>query len=655
LVIDRENKLDFFKELYAEAKAHAQGLHEAFDRNLEQYKGSKEIDDGEDALTVRNITYELIESQVSSYIPTPVVNPSVWSERNERNAKSVENLLKNLRDRLSYEKMNDLDERYNPIYGGSVWLAEWDNAIVTHNSVGDVKVTCTNPLQFTGQPGIWDVRDMEYCFIEFSTTTDDIVRQYGVSLKVAEATERSEEYADNTATIYVCYYRDEDGKVCQFIWSEDEVLSDIEDYYARKIKVCKKCGKREELCSCEKPELETLSEEEETIDHDIVLSDGTILPHRSEKIGKDGQVVTETVESAMTDQFGNPAYDNVDGILIPKTIQVEIPVYEDTKLPWYRPSLLPIVIRKNTSQEESVFGQSDCEFIRPQQQAINKLESRILEKLIKGGVFPLIPEDAIIELDNSVLEKAFRVKPGQIGMYNTLDLQANISQDIAQSDRLYDQAKRILGISDSFQGQYDGSAQSGIAKQMQIQQSAGRLDSKRKMKNAAYAELDEVIFQLYLAYADEPRPISYVDSFGRMQNAQFNRYDFIARDESGEYYYEDRYLFSADAAADAERDRIGLWQENRQNFQSGAYGNPQDLETLLIFWMNMEKAHYPYAHDNVERIRRRIEEQAQMQQLMMQNQQLQAQNQEQGQIIQAMNNPETIKAYANMLNGGQRQ
>ena len=132
------------------------------------------------------------------------------------------------------------------------------------------------------------------------------------------------------------------------------------------------------------------------------------------------------------------------------------------------------------------------------------------------------------------------------------------------------------------------------------------MDSKRQMKNAAYAEIDQIIFQYYLAYADEPRPATYRDAQGNLQNYLFNRYDFIERDEAGEYYYNDQYLFRTDATIDIEKSRELLWQENRQNFQSGAYGDPALPQTQLIFWQNMEKAHYPWANDNVERIKAEI-------------------------------------------------
>lgn len=143
------------------------------------------------------------------------------------------------------------------------------------------------------------------------------------------------------------------------------------------------------------------------------------------------------------------------------------------------------------------------------------------------------------------------------------------------------------------------------------------------MKNAAYAEIDQIIFQYYLAYADEPRPATYRDAQGNLQNRIFNRYDFIERDEAGEWYYNDQYLFRTDATVDVDKSRELLWQENRQNFQQGAYGDPATPQTQLIFWQNMEKAHYPWANDNVERIKAEIQRQQEIAQYQEQIKQLQ--------------------------------
>ena len=288
-------KLSFFKDLYEDARAKSDVIYEKLDTYYEQYKGSPKIDGSDvEAKQVRNITYELIESQVTSYIPTPSVTPKMWSEQNERNAKSIETLLRNKRNELKFEKMNDMDERFNPIYGGSVWLIEWDNSITTHNTVGDVRISCLSPKRFTGQPNIYEVADMEYCFIQFETTKEELVRKYGVTFDVADEAENDDEADDKTATLYICYYKNDQGKVCQYVWSGETELSDIEDYFARKRYICKKCGKRKELCNCEEPEFELANDEYEEVKYDIKRSDGSFIPAQSEVI-KDGQVVDKVV------------------------------------------------------------------------------------------------------------------------------------------------------------------------------------------------------------------------------------------------------------------------------------------------------------------------------------------------------------------------
>lgn len=652
--IDKKNKLAFFKDLYDNARSNTSVLYEDFEKWKKQYKGDLEIDGSTvSATTNRNITYELVESQFSSYIPTTAVSAESYSERNERNAKSIEKLLRNKRNKLPFERMNDIDERYAPIYGGSVWLVEWDDSIKTHTTVGDIKVSVLSPTHFVGQPYIYDVDDMEYCFISFETTKEDLVRKYGVDVESADETEsESGGEQDETATVVVCYYKDEDDKICQYIWSGDVELLDIEDYYSRKRYVCKNCGKRKEICECDKPDYEMLDDEYEELDHDIVLSDGSVL-YANSPVMENGQVVMETQSQQGYLADGSVAMDEVDGIRVPLMVDVQVPKMERTKIPYYTPTKFPIVIRKNTSQEDSLFGQSDCEFIRPQQQAINKLESRILAKSMKAGVYPTAPYDSAAQFDNGLYDNVIKVDQGNQKLFGRIDLQVDLTQDTAQAERQYDQAKRILGITDSYVGQADSTAQSGKAKQIQVNQAAGRLDSKRRMKNAAYAEIDEIIFQYFLAYADEPRTVSYTDSMGRMQNATFNRYDFIERDENGEYYYNTSYLFSTDLTGDIEQSRETIWAENRSNFQNGCYGNPQNPETLLIFWQQMEKHHYPDARDMVERIKAQIEAAQQAQAMQQQLAQVKAENKElTAQKMAAEDKARYAEGYISYLQGG---
>ena len=272
------------------------------------------------------------------------------------------------------------------------------------------------------------------------------------------------------------------------------------------------------------------------------------------------------------------------------------------KVPYYTPDSFPIVIRKNTSGDGRLFGQSDCEYIRPEQQAINKIESRILQKLLRAGITPIVPEDATITLNNSVFGQVIKIRPGEsASQYGKVDTTPDISQDIAEAERLYEHSKRILGISDALMGVDTARFESGYAKQLRINQASGRLESKRKMKYTAYAALDKKIFELYLAFADEARALIYKDAYGRIHDIGFNRYDFLEYDsERGTFYFDDAYLFSVDLNGGAEYQREELWQRNLENLKAGTLGAPDSPVTLLRYWQCQERAHYPHARENVE-------------------------------------------------------
>ena len=551
-------KLEFFKTLYQCAEnAYAPKL-EAFERAMRQYKGSTEIDGSDEtAITVRNITYEIVESQVSSDIPSPKADATSYSEKRGRNATSIERLCRSIRSKLPFDEMNDIDERYTYVYGGSVWHIDWDNTSEYMGEVGGVRIECLSPCDFIPQPSIYDIDDMEYCFLKFVTTKSELTRRYGIPEEQTSLADFEYEYdgeadASDTVKTVTCFYRDEDGEIGRFIFSGDLVLSDLPRYYMRKQRICLECGEDEDLCRCKEKKVENADVEYEVIrDYDC----------------------------------------NGDGHL------------SSVEIPYYVPRLFPVVIRKNTSAEKQLFGQSDCDYIRPEQQAINKVESRILQKLLRAAITPIVPEDASISLNNSVFGQVIKMKPGEsAAQYGKVDTTPNISQDIAEAERLYDHAKRVIGISDAFQGVDTGAyAESGYAKQLRINQASGRLESKKKMKYAAYARIDKIIFSLYLAFADEPRRLSYKDAYGRIHESEFSRYDFIELDPiKNKYFYDDAYLFSVDLNGGNEYQREALWQRNLENLKAGTLGDPASPATLLRYWQCQERAHYPHARENVE-------------------------------------------------------
>lgn len=567
-------RLQFFKTLYQCAENSYATKLEDFERAMKQYKGSTEIDGStEAAITVRNITYEIVESQVSSAIPSPKADAASYSEKRARNAASIERLCRSIRSRQPFDEMNDMDERYTYIYGGSVWYIDWDNDSEYMGEIGGVRVECISPCDLIPQPGIYDIDDMEYCFLKFITTRSELTRRYGILEDDTDLAEYECEYEDgsgasDTVRLVTCFYRDEDGEIGRFIFSGDLILSDLPKYYLRKKSFCLKCREDEKDCSCK----------HKNIKSENVLYEKICICHTAKNDAK---------------SLHAPSLN------LPEELAEECV----TEIPYYVPKLFPIVIRKNTSAEKELFGQSDCDYIRPEQQAINKVESRILKKLLRAGITPIVPEDASISLNNSVFGQVIKMKPGEsAAQYGKVDTTPDISQDIAEAERLYDHAKRVIGISDAFQGVDTGAyAESGYAKQLRISQASGRLESKKKMKHTAYARIDRIIFSLYLAFADEPRTLSYKDAYGRIHEAEFSRYDFIEYDpRSDRYFYDDAYLFTVDLNGGNEYQRESLWQRNLENLKAGTLGDPSSPITLLRYWQCQERAHYPYARENVE-------------------------------------------------------
>lgn len=617
----KNERLDFFRDLYEASKNAYTGELVRLERAMEQYRGSPELDGSEEAaITVRNITYEIVESQISSDIPMPKAEPSSYSEHRSRNADAIERLLRSVRDKLPFEVMNDIDERYTYIYGGSIWYAEWDNGEEHLGEVGAVKVHCISPRDFIPQPGISAIEDMEYCFIRFTTTRGELMRKYGISEERLAEAECEFEYGTggiegDTVSVIVCFYRDEDGEVGRYVFSGSLTLSDLPRYYMRKGEICAECGEASGQCSCAAEMVEGEIRYE-------LLEGGALLPlgikerlARGKRAPLWGFNAAEASGAAYPTEYaapypteyaaphpresGAPDTDEAGDASIKSALSA---IAARAKIPYYVPKSFPIVIRKNTSGEGTLLGQSDCDYVRPEQQAINKIESRILKKLLRAGITPIVPEDATISLNNSVFGQVIRMKPGEsAAQYGKVDTTPDISQDIIEAERLYDHAKRVIGISDAYQGIDTSRVESGVAKQLRISQASGRLESKKKMKHTAYAELDRIIFTLYLAFADEPRHLSYKDAYGRVHSAEFSRYDFIEYDiRRKEFYYDDDYLFTVDLNGGSEYQREALWERNLENLKAGTLGDATSPITLLRYWQCQERAHYPYARENVE-------------------------------------------------------
>lgn len=571
------------------------------------------------ATHVRNVGFELIEAQVESDIPSPKV--TAIRQEDEWLADIAENLLRNVMDKLPFERINDEGERISPVQGGHGLLVDWQAGISGKDWLGDLRVTMMHPRGIIPQANVSQISDMDWIFLESPATRRQIKEAFGVALEENENesdpdARRLGDSPDNSGeivTLVTCYYRNSKGGIGRYRWVNDTVVEDLEDYQVRRVNRCGACGMVGDghRCRyCQSTRFTVEVEEFEELTEDIVTRNGTTIPATSEQRDEYGQPVLEPLTA------GEGVLPQLRAVNGPAAVTY-MPVMAPTRIPYYKPDVYPIVVRKNVSKFGRFMGGSDIDAIADQQNTMNQLSTKIKAKVLGGGSFTTLPETGaqfVTDEDNRVVRVD---SPAKMQMIHTFNTQVDIQMDLALRAQIYEEARQTIGITDSMQGRKDPTATSAVAKEFSAQQAAGRLESKRVMKRAMYQDLFEVIFKFFLAYCEEPRWLHKSDENGRTEYLVFDRHDFLYQDEAGEWKYNTDFLFSCDSAAPLATDRQALWKEARMNFQQGAMGPVNEITTLLRFWTQMEKLHYPMAGD----MRRSLEEELGRQQEAAQQQQ----------------------------------
>ena len=582
-------KLHFWQDKYAEALNQHRNTLSKIDNYFNIYEGSGDIRNKDGAVTgktdsVRKVVFELIESQTDLVVPMPKVTSL---SGNENRAMTIEHYIMNEIDRLDFDKIADMQARTTPIAGASFFHVEWDNGVNTRNTVGKLKVSDLDPRCVIPQPGIVAINDMDYIFLRLEETKLDIKNRYDIEIPKLRDISQSDPDMDETnnndlVTHIYCYYKDNHNNICLFSWVDDIVINDLENYFARKEYRCSKCNEPKiadqdkcPKCGSKKFELKDVTNEKITL-------------HQNKIDPLTGQTLAEDIE---------------------------------IEVPYYTPKTFPIVKRVNVSKRNSFIGSSDVDAIKDQQNDLNISMDKIKQKLLKGGSIVTIPEDCDFKATDEELKIVKLRDPSQKALFDAVALQPNISTDLGFLEINYNVARQTIGITNSYQGREDSTATSGKAKQISAENAAGRFESKKTMKNDAYADLYKVMFQFMLAYADEPRSIYYQDEYGQMQYKMFDKRMFIDRDDAGEYFYDDEFVFDTDESSTLANNRQLMWSETRNNFISGAYGDPADANTLVMYWQMMDTLHYPgakqalkFASDRLQRQQEAQERQLQMQQ-----------------------------------------
>lgn len=556
--------------LYAMAKAYQDGCEYVTPRNLlkwrKAYLGTLNALDrrtGEESqrksVQLRKMIYELIESKVDNSIPMPRLSPRRKNDLSLVDA--TENYLKFEMDRMLTEQENDRSERATYIDGTSWYKISWDSLDSTTERSGDLRVEVLLADQVVPEPGVKDYRLLNYCFERTRMSPSRIYDLYHRYI-LAGGT-------DDTVEVISYYYKNDDGIIGRFVYCYDsmQVISWDEDWQIRKVRKCTACGTINAIatrcrnCGNNRFRYENADTEQ--------LSENLVRLRNPYEEGRSDDPTDNTEE--------------------------EIFLEAGTEVPFYRIRQLPFVPRPSVSSLDTIYGISEVSILLDMQDSVNKILSKVEDKILKSGAIVTKPEKLKIN-SNDESFKIFGVRSTEeAAQIQAKQILADVSQDIAGAQLFYESARASSGVTQSYQGQVDNSATSGKAKEISAAQSAGRLESLRVMKAAAFAGVYELMFKYLLAFSDETRRFVKILPDGKEEEMLWNKYMFLRKDKYGSLYYADDFAFSTDPAATLSNNRVQMWQETLQQFTMGTLGNPSDSRTLELYWNIMDMMQYPLA------------------------------------------------------------
>ena len=570
---DKEQELvNKFTTLYELAKSAQDQREEASPENLAKwrkaYKGTLNAltKDGVEgkrfSRKLRKTCFEIVESMIDNNIPSPKMMPRY--KRDIPVVHLTEDYLNFEVGHMMTKYVNDENERATYVDGTSWFKVYWDSLDRTSVRNGDVKIKTLTCDQVVPQPGVKDYRKLEYIFERCLMSTTVIYDLYGRVMIPNEGN-------TNMIEVINCYYLNENRIVGLFSWNAHslQVICNEKDWQIRKLRKCTYC--------------------------DTIVPIETTCPVCHGKRFKFENATTEILSEPLYEIY-NPYDEHETDDPEQKDIVASrefLPA--GSRVPFYVLRQLPFVPRPALSSLDSIYGRSEVEVVLDMQDVINKILTKAVDKTLKSGAVVTKPDKLkISDMDDTFKVLSVRTSE-EAAMVQTKQIVADTSQDMALSATLYDSAKSSSGITDSFQGKKDPTATSGKAKEYSAMLAAGRIESLRSMKSAAYAGVYELVFKYLLAFSDEPRKFVKVLPDGSEKEQQWNKYMFLSKDKYGNVYYRDDFKWDTDAVGTLSNNRPAMWQETQDKFIQGAFGNPSDPRAQKLFWNTMEALSYPLA------------------------------------------------------------
>ena len=582
---DKEEELvNKFSSLYSIAKGAKEHNSLASSENVTRWRkayygvlGALREDGTESEVrgrTINKLVYEFVESKIDNNIPEPHMKPKYKSDIPL--VQVTEDYLKYKVDDIFSKYLNDRSERATYVDGTSWYKVWWDSLDNHYCSSGTPKVEVKLVDQIVPQPGIIDWRKLEYIFeleqVPLARIWDLYHRRITPVSNDASMTAKHNEQADlSTITVITCYYLNEERIVGKFSWADHsrQVICNEKDWQIRKLRTCTKCGhivpQAPECPVCGNKSFRYKNAEKEILSQDL-------------KVIYNPYDVGETDDESKKDEY-----------------KVKNFLTAGTEIPYYVVRQLPFIPRPAVSSIESLYGISEASILLDSQDVSNKMYTKIVDKTLDSGAVLTKPNRVKINNTGGGIKQVDVRSYEESQMVQLKQIQADTSQDIIAANLMRENAKAASGVTESFQGKYDASATSGKAKEFSAMQAAGRLESLRVMKAAAFSGLYELVFKYLLAFSDDTQKFVKVLPDGNVKEEEWNKYMFLDKDEYGNIYYRDDFKFSSDPAATLATNRVAMWQEINSQFMQGAFGNITDTRTLKLYWNAMDMQQYPLA------------------------------------------------------------
>lgn len=582
---EEQDKINKFVPLYNIARAAKESNPYANSKNIMQWRkayngtlGALKKDGTESkrkSRQLRKMAYEFVESKVDNNIPSPKMTPQYKSDLPL--VEKTEEFLRYNIDNMFSKYVNDKSERATYVDGTSWYKVWWDSLDNSYGTSGAVKVDIRLADQIVPQPGIDDWRKLEYIFeleqVPIARIWDLYHRRITpVATDTSHTADINSDITDlSTITMITCYYLNDKRIVGRFSWAQHslQVICDEEDWQIRKLRTCKKCGQivpRADEC----PVCGNKSFEYKVAEKDILTQD-LVMVYNPYEVG-------ETDDENEKDHYTTTVFAKAG-----------------TKIPFYQLRVLPFVPRPAVSSMDSLYGISEVFVLLEMQDMTNKLYTKIAEKSLQSGAIITKPRNIKIEdTDDGIKQVNVRTYE-EAQMVQNKQIQADTSQDIVAAQLIYESARASSGVTESYQGRYDASATSGKAKEFAAMQTAGRIESLRVMKAAAFADLYDIVFKYLLAFSDDEQHFVKVLPDGSAVEETWNKYMFLDKDKYGNIYYRDTFKFGLDNVANLADNRVAMWQETQNQFIQGILGNPSDPRTIELFWTIMSQQQYPLA------------------------------------------------------------